>query len=79
MAEAAQAVLDARQEPLGDGATQADLYDLLAMPTALVKAHRKMDKAADRAYRSQPFTTETNRVSFLFDRYEALTNALFSS
>ena len=77
--EAGQAVLEAREPHLNDGATLADLYDPLAMPPALVKAHRALDKAVDRAYRPQPFTTETNRVSFLFDRYEALTNALFSS
>ena len=40
--------------------------------------HRRLDRAVDRAYRPQRFTTETNRVGFLFDRYEALTNALFS-
>ena len=41
------------------GATLADLYDPLAMPPALVKAHRALDRAVDLAYRPQPFTTET--------------------
>ncbi|MEL6614798.1 MAG: DNA methyltransferase [Bacteroidota bacterium] len=73
---AAQAVLDARAPHLEGGATLADLYDPLAMPPELVKAHRALDTAVDRAYRPQPFTTEANRVAFLFDRYEALTNPL---
>ena len=73
---AAEAVLDARRPHLDAGATLADLYDPLAMPPALVQAHRQLDRAVDRAYRPQPFTTEANRVAFLFDRYEALANPL---
>ena len=76
MEQAAEAVLAARQPHLDAGATLADLYDPLAMPPALVKAHAALDRAVDRAYRPQPFTTEANRVAFLFDRYEALTNPL---
>jgi hypothetical protein len=73
---AAERVLAARQPHLAAGATLADLYDPLAMPPPLVKAHAALDRAVDRAYRPQPFTTEANRVAFLFDRYEALTNPL---
>ncbi|MEM9996140.1 MAG: DNA methyltransferase [Bacteroidota bacterium] len=75
---AAEAVLDARAPHLDAGATLADLYDPLTMPPALVKAHSTLDRAVDRAYRPQPFTSEANRVAFLFERYEALTNALFA-
>ncbi|MEM8556221.1 MAG: DNA methyltransferase [Bacteroidota bacterium] len=75
---AAEAVLDARAPHLDAGATLADLYDPLAMPPALTKAHNTLDRAVDRAYRPQPFTSEANRVAFLFERYEALTNALFA-
>lgn len=71
-----QAVLDARQPHLDAGATLADLYDPLAMPAPLVRAHQALDRAVDRAYRPQAFTTEANRVAFLFDRYEALANPL---
>ncbi len=74
----AQAVLDARQPSLDAGATLADLYDPLAMPLALVKAHAALDRAVDLAYRAQPFPSEAARVAFLFERYEALTNALFA-
>ncbi len=53
---AAQAVLDVREEHLKKGATLADLYDPLAMPPKLIKAHAVLDRAVDRCYRSQPFT-----------------------
>ena len=76
VAAAAEAVLDARQPHLDNGATLADLYDPLAMPPELVKALRVLDRAVDLAYRPQRFTTEANRVAFLFDLYEALTNPL---
>ena len=76
--KAAQAVLDARQPFLESGSTLADLYDPLAMPPVLVKAHAALDKAVDRCYRRQPFPNEAGRVAFLFERYEALTNALFA-
>ncbi len=69
-------MLEARAPHLAGGATLAELYDPLAMPAALVRAHAALDRAVDRAYRSQPFTTEANRVAFLFDRYEALANPL---
>jgi hypothetical protein len=44
----------------------ADLYDPLTMPPALVKPHNDLDKAVDLAYRAQPFTSEANRMEFLF-------------
>jgi hypothetical protein len=73
---AAQAVLDARAPHLQSGATLADLYDPLAMPPALVRAHRTLDRAVDLCYRPQAFPNEPGRVAFLFDRYEALTAPL---
>lgn len=72
VANAAEAVISARAPYLEDGATMADLYDPLAMPPDLVKAHQRLDKAVDLAYRPQPFTTEINRVRFLFERYAEL-------
>ena len=61
---AAQGVLDARKK-LPD-ATLADLYDPLAMPPALVKAHAHLDRAVDLCYRPQPFDTDRQRVEHLF-------------
>ena len=48
------------------------------MPPALVKAHNELDKAVDLAYRSQPFTSEANRMVYLFELYEKYTADLFS-
>ncbi len=67
---AAQGVLDARgQFP---EATLADLYDPNAMPPALRRAHDALDRAVDRCYRPQPFTSERQRLEFLFNLYEQL-------
>ncbi|MGA2616619.1 MAG: DNA methyltransferase [Thermoguttaceae bacterium] len=74
--KAAQAVLDARAEYLAKGSTLADLYDPLAMPPKLVKAHAALDRAVDRCYRRQPFGSERQRVEFLFALYEKLTAPL---
>lgn len=73
---AAQKVLDARlQFP---NSSLADLYDPLTMPPTLVKAHNELDKAVDLAYRPQPFTSEANRMVFLFELYEKYTADLFT-
>ena len=76
---AAQAVLDAREQHLKTGATLADLYDPLSMPAKLVKAHAALDRAVDRCYRAQPFTSERQRVEFLFALYEKLTTPLIAA
>lgn len=65
---AAQKVLDARQQ--FPNSSLADLYDPLTMPPALVKAHNALDKAVDLAYRPQAFTSDSNRMEFLFSLYE---------
>ena len=73
---AAKKVLDARlQFP---NSSLAVLYDALTMPEILVKAHNGLDKAVDLAYRSQPFTSDANRMVFLFDLYEKYTADLFT-
>ncbi len=73
---AAQKVLDARLE--FPNSSLADLYDPLTMPQALIKAHNELDKAVDLAYRPQPFTSEANRMVFLFELYEKYTADLFT-
>lgn len=72
----AQKVLDVRAQ--FPDSSLADLYDPLTMPPALVKAHNDLDKAVDLAYRSQPFTSEANRMEFLFGLYEKYTADLFT-
>jgi len=68
--ESAQAVLDARAQ--FPDSTLADLYDPNAMPTALRRAHSQLDTAVDRCYRPQPFTSERQRLEYLFGLYEQL-------
>jgi hypothetical protein len=74
--KAAQKVLDARAA--FPTSSLADLYNPLTMPPALVKAHNELDKAVDLAYRSQPFTSDANRMEFLFELYEKYTGGLFA-
>ena len=72
----AKKILDVRL--LFPNSSLADLYDPLTMPPALVIAHNELDKAVDLAYRHQPFTSEANRMVFLFELYEKYTATLFS-
>ena len=70
----AQAILDARAAH--PNATLADLYDPDVMPPNLRKAHAALDRAVDRLYRPQGFTTERERVEHLLSRYEKLATPL---
>ncbi|TGL05023.1 class I SAM-dependent DNA methyltransferase [Leptospira bouyouniensis] len=72
----AQSVLDARAQ--FPKSSLADLYDPLTMPKVLRDAHNKLDKAVDKAYRSKPFQSESERVEFLFELYEKYVNTLTS-
>ncbi len=69
-----EAVLEARK--IFPDASLADLYDPLAMPPALMKAHQALDKAVDAAYRSTPFTSDEERLRYLFGLYEELTKSI---
>lgn len=75
---AAQGVLVARAK--FPEATLAELYDPLSMPPTLVKAHNVLDKAVDNAYISsggkRSWSTEADRVAFLFEQYQKITSAL---
>ncbi len=72
--QAAQVVLDARAS--FPDSTLADLYDPLTMPPALLKAHRKLDKAVDSAYGRRTFAGDAERVAFLFEEYARLSSLL---
>jgi hypothetical protein len=65
---AAQAVLDARAR--FPESSLADLYDPLSMPSQLVKAHKALDVAVDKTYRTKAFSSELERVEYLFELYE---------
>jgi hypothetical protein len=74
---AAHKVLEIRMQ--FQNSSLADLYDPLSMPQSLLKAHNELDKAVDMAYRPQPFTSDANRMVFLFELYEKYTADLFYS
>jgi hypothetical protein len=54
----------------------ADLYDPVAMPSALSKAHQKLDKAVEAAY-GRSFDDDGQRVAYLFELYQKLAGELF--
>lgn len=64
------AVLNARAQ--FPGASLADLYDADLMKPALRKAHRALDFAVDKLYRSATFEGDRDRVEHLFALYERL-------
>ncbi|GAB4485168.1 MAG: N-6 DNA methylase [Thermodesulfovibrionales bacterium] len=72
--KAAQGVLDARAAH--PGSSLADLYDPIAMPPDLRKAHQTLDKAVDAAYGKKTFASDAERVAFLFDLYHKYTSLL---
>lgn len=77
--QAAQAVLDARAAH--PDASLADLYDPVAMPPDLRRAHQALDKAVDAAYVGAGFKpaitkSDAERVAFLFDLYHKYTSML---
>ena len=70
----AQAVLDARPAHLD--ATLSDLYDPDLMPPNLRRAHQSLDRAVDRLYRAKRFSSEHDRVEYLFMLYEKMRTPL---
>ena len=76
--EKAQAVLNARAPHLPPSglSTLADLYDPNSMPTELHRAHVELDRAVERCYRAERFTSDRERVEHLFRLYEQLTAPL---
>ncbi|MEI2768108.1 MAG: type IIL restriction-modification enzyme MmeI [Nitrosomonas sp.] len=47
------------------------------MPSELVRAHQNLDRAVDAAYGEKNFASEAEqRVAFLFERYQAISNLL---
>ena len=54
----------------------ADLYDPVAMPPDLRRAHQTLDKAVDVAYGRKSFASDAERVAFLFELYHKYTSLL---
>ena len=64
-----RAVLDAREEYAGE--SLADLYDDVAMPPEVRRAHLAIDLYVDKLYRAMPFAGWEERVQHLLDLHEA--------
>ncbi len=52
--------------------TLADLYDPDKMPDSLRDAHHQMDLAVERCYRKKPFSSDEERLEYLFKLYETM-------
>lgn len=54
--------------------TMAELYDPNKMPDGLRKAHKDLDVAIEMCYRSKPFSSDEERLEYLFKLYEEMTS-----
>ena len=52
--------------------TLAQLYDPDKMPEGLREAHHQLDLAIERCYRKKPFTSDEERLEYLFKLYEKM-------
>jgi type II restriction/modification system DNA methylase subunit YeeA len=52
--------------------TMAQLYDPDTMPNGLLKAHKELDSAVEKCYRLKPFTSDTERLEYLFKLYKEM-------
>ena len=52
--------------------TLAQLYDPDNMPEGLKEAHHQNDLAVERCYRSTPFSSDEERLEYLFKLYEKM-------
>ncbi len=55
--------------------TMAQLYDPDKMPKGLKQAHGELDRAVEQCYRLQPFTSDTERLEYLFKLYESMSKS----
>lgn len=69
-----QNILDIRNNLTGTNV--GDAYKTIVMPVELIKAHKDLDKAIDKAYGYTGADDDASRVAFLFKKYEALTSLL---
>ncbi len=52
--------------------TLAELYDPDKMPDSLKEAHHQNDLAVEKCYRSTPFSSDNERLEYLFNLYEKM-------
>jgi hypothetical protein len=70
LTQSAFRIIDERQKY--SEKTLAELYDPDKMPEGLREAHRLNDLAVERCYRSAPFTSDEERLEYLFKLYEKM-------
>ena len=70
VAQCAEAVLTIREHH--PEKTIAWLYDPDTMPSDLLAAHRALDEAVDQCYRTKSFTSDEERLEYLFALYEQM-------
>jgi len=70
LTETALGILAARE--IHPGSTLAELYDPDKMPDNLREAHRTNDLAVEACYRAKPFTSDEERLAYLFKLYEEM-------
>lgn len=58
--------------------TMAELYDPDKMPKSLHEAHHNLNLAVELCYRSKPFTSDEERLEYLFKLYEDMVSKLES-
>ncbi len=63
-------ILDEREQH--SEKTLAQLYDPDKMPEGLREAHHQLDLAIERCYRKKPFTSDEERLEYLFKLYEEM-------
>ena len=63
----AQNILNIRDENFD--LTLGEMYNPEMMPDELRKAHHQLDLAVERIYRSEPFTSDEERLEHLFKLY----------
>lgn len=69
-------MLEVREKYFSKGSTLADLYDPAAMPKDLTDAQKEIDDTVDQCYRKEKFTTELQRLEYLFELYKQYTSPL---
>ena len=74
--EEVKKMLAVREKYFAKESTLADLYDPIAMPKDLTDAHKEIDDAVDQCYRKEKFTTELQRLEYLFELYKQYTSPL---
>ncbi len=55
--------------------TLAEMYDPNKMPDDLRQVHQANDKAIEKCYRDKPFTSDEERLAYLFNLYETMIEA----